>query len=63
MYEEWVAITTSEPSDWLNLVYTLFSLLQIALDTFHWNPIMHFSVWGSIIVWFVVIPITSTEAI
>lgn len=63
MYEEWVAITTSEPSDWLNLVYTLFCLLQIALDTFHWNPIMHIFVWGSIIVWFVVIPITSTEAI
>ena len=66
VYEEWVAITTlltSEPSDWLALVYTLFSLPQIAMDTFHWNPIMHIFVWGSIIAWFVVIPITSTEAI
>lgn len=60
VYEEW---TTCEPSDWLTLVYTLFSLPQIALDTFFWNPIMHIFVWGSIIAWFVVIPITSTEAI
>jgi phospholipid-translocating ATPase len=36
--------------------------LQIALDTFYWNPVMHVVVWGSILVWFVVIPVTSTAA-
>lgn len=37
-----------------------YVLLQIALDTFYWNPIMHVFVWGSILVWFLIIPITST---
>ncbi len=35
--------------------------MQIAMDTYHWNPIMHLFVWGSILSWLVVIPITSTE--
>ena len=34
---------------------------QIALDTFYWNPIMHLFVWGSIIAWFVVVPIINTS--
>ncbi len=34
--------------------------MQIALDTYHWNPIMHTFVWGSILSWLVVIPIAST---
>ena len=36
--------------------------MQIALDTFHWNPIMHIFVWGSILSWLVVIPIAGTGA-
>lgn len=35
--------------------------MQIAMDTYHWNPIMHLFVWGSILSWLVVIPIVSTE--
>ena len=38
-------------------------VLQIALDTFHWNPIMHIFVWGSILSWLVVIPITSAPGL
>ena len=34
--------------------------MQIAIDTYHWNPIMHLFVWGSILSWLVVIPIAST---
>ena len=37
--------------------------MQIALDTYHWNPIMHLFVWGSILSWLVVIPIASTKGI
>ena len=37
-------------------------LLQLALDTYYWNPIHHFFVWGSIVAWFVVLPITSSPA-
>lgn len=36
--------------------------MQIALDTYHWNPIIHVFVWGSILSWLVVIPIASTGA-
>ncbi len=36
--------------------------LKIALDTYHWNPIQHVAVWGSIATWFVIIPITSSPA-
>ena len=36
--------------------------LQLALDTFYWNPIQHVFVWGSILAWFVVLPITSSSA-
>lgn len=44
--------------------YSLYIvLLQIALDTFYWNPLMHLVVWGSILAWFVVIPITSSETL
>lgn len=32
------------------------------MDTFYWNPIMHIFVWGSILSWFIVLPITSSEA-
>ena len=38
-------------------------MLQIAMDTFHWNPIMHIFVWGSILSWLVVIPITSAPGL
>ena len=38
----------------------LLFILQIALDTFYWNPIQHVFVWGSILAWFVVLPITSS---
>ena len=37
--------------------------MQIALDTYHWNPIMHLFVWGSILSWLVVIPIAGTGAL
>jgi phospholipid-translocating ATPase len=37
--------------------------LQIALDTFYWNPIQHVFVWGSILAWFLVLPITSSPAL
>ena len=40
-----------------------FVSLQIAMDTFHWNPIMHVFVWGSILSWLVVIPITSAPGL
>ena len=35
-------------------------LLQLALDTFYWNPIQHVFVWGSILAWFVVLALTSS---
>ena len=41
------------------LIYTC-DLLQIGLDTYYWNPIQHVFVWGSILAWFVVLPITSS---
>eukprot|EP00731_Ephydatia_muelleri_P016102 Em0009g526a len=34
--------------------------LQIAYDIYYWNPFMHVFIWASIILWFVVIPFTST---
>ena len=37
--------------------------LQIGLDTFHWNPIAHIFIWGSILSWLVVIPISSTQGL
>ena len=36
---------------------------QIGLDTFHWNPIAHIFIWGSILSWLVVIPISSTSGL
>ena len=51
-----------------HILYTMCSyyecnLLQIALDTFYWNPIQHVFVWGSILAWFAVLPITSSPAL
>ena len=37
--------------------------LQLALDTFYWNPIQHVFVWGSILAWFAVLAITSSPAL
>ena len=37
-------------------------MLQLGLDTFYWNPIQHVFLWGSILAWFVVLPITSSSA-
>ncbi len=39
---------------------SIFLPMQVALDTFFWNPVMHVFVWGSILIWFVLIPIIST---
>ena len=36
---------------------------QLALDTFYWTPIHHVLVWGSILAWFVVLPITSSPGL
>lgn len=62
--------TTPEGYEWdyqsfglaASCALTIIVNCQIAIDTFYWNPVMHVVVWGSILVWFVVIPITSTEA-
>lgn len=43
--------------------YDSVPLLQLALDTYYWNPIHHVFVWGSILAWFVVLPITSSPAL
>lgn len=40
-----------------------YTLVQIALDTFHWNPIMHVFIWASILIWLVAIPITSAPGL
>ena len=62
-----VLLALSPPSFPLSLLPSLSTSLlpplQIALDTFHWNPIHHVFVWGSIISWFVVIPITSSPGL
>lgn len=39
---------------------TFIVTLQIALDTLYWTIITHISVWGSIILWFVVTMVTGT---
>ena len=40
-----------------------YTLVQIALDTFHWNPIIHVFIWGSILIWLVAIPITNAPGL
>jgi hypothetical protein len=46
-----------------HLKATVYSSLQLGLDTFYWNPIQHVFLWGSILAWFVVLPITSSSAL
>ena len=45
----------------IHILLHIHSPLQIAIDTFFWNPIMHVFVWGSMLSWLVVIPITSSD--
>ncbi len=56
LHEPWVLILTHDYP-------FLFAHAQIAMDTFHWNPIIHLFIWGSILSWLVVIPITSAPGL
>ena len=43
------------------LLTLVFIFTQIALDTLYWTIVTHVSVWGSIILWFVVTMVTATS--